>query len=783
MADNTVTMIDPQGTARQIPQDRADAATQAGAKPATKITDPQGTPRWIPNDQVDAALQAGGKRFDESQPSFYERAQQATGQPAGMDPAIGFLKGVEQTSAGIGSLIRKGVDVVSAVSPSRIGEMVGAIPKGSTEATGEKIKETLVPKQGLTAMEEQAKPEGIAQWVGYGGETLTELLLPDKAIRGLSLAEKLLTVSKVAESLEKFPKLMKAVQMGIDVGKAGTELGPEELSAIQKSPILARLVGEGMNSLRLGTVQAAQTAVRTGGDVKKAAEEGATMAGTSAVLGGVGAVVGGALERAGKLGKTLKTATKGVSEAEAVAKGVEARPAAAEAVGGAVAAKPPLIEAPAKGVVPEHKEIASVASQAVNKIESTMHTTYDEGVQQISADLEGQKISLDGSPLAQAAKEAQAALKQEPKGLTKRLGESLQGMIPGTERGEKMVGTLLGESAKAEDVPPSWLMGEEIKGSTASEAPKPESLSVNNLINYRQRLTKMLPQLQYDDPNKQVLYKLVTGVDDTIQKMADESGTPETSTAYKALRDQYKDQVQFFNSSSAKNAGNPMRYQVAQKLQSESLNNVPQYLLGGNNSLAKVKVAKELLGEESVDNLASQTIRRWAADAINPENGRLNAKKLIDQWNKVPADTRAEFFSKAGDGYHQMIADLSKSPEANKQTLDSLNRLIRFGVFPAIGFVTGRELGKVSGDTRAEWYGALAGALYGGGRREIANDLIKYLAEHPGYLSGAGKAAEAARPATKVAGTIVKQQTAQGLMGKPSLANVYSGTAPALGEQ
>jgi len=700
-------------------------------------------------------------------------AQPSTSEQTGVLERAG--KGVAASAAeslvGLGKIGSKipGMPYIA----EKAGDIMG-LPKLPAEVDPYKtVEEGIKP----AVAEATSTPAGM---IGYGGEVLTEFLLGDAALKALPLAEKLSHVSSVVKIFEKSPRIMRAVQSGADLAKLETYLNPNELEFLTKSPVIRRLVTAGTEALRLGTVQAAQTGVKTG-DVKEAAKAGGEMGLVSAALGIPTSLAGGLAERAGKLGKTLETAKKGVSEAEAVAKGAEAiKEPEVSAIGTTLRETPkPLIEAPAAGVVPEHKEIASVAAQAVNKTEDAMHKTYDEGVKKITSDLAGKTIALDESPLAQAAKEARAALAQEPKGLTERLGKSLQGMIPGTERGEKMVGALLGEGKKAEDVTPSWLLGEEVKGTAAAEAPKAEALTVDNLVNYRQRLTKMLPQLAYDDPNKQVLYKLVNGVDDTIQKMADASGKPEISDFYKGLRNQYKDQVQFFNSASAKSAGNPLRHQVAQKLQSETLNNVPQYLLGGNNSLAKVQVAKELLGQESVDNLASQTIRRWAADAVNPETGKLNPKKLIDQWNKIPADTRGEFFSKASNNYRQMIDDLNKSPEVNKQTLDRLNALIRFGVFPIAGAVVGRETQQQTRIPRAEIWGALAGMLYGGGRREMANDMIKFMAEHPSYLKTAGKVAEAAKPVAKAVGPAVKQQVGQM---KPNLTDVYGGAERPLSE-
>ena len=75
-----VTLLDPQGQAREIPDDQVQAAMAAGGKKAIKITDPKGTPRWIPEDQKDAALQAGGKIADsEPERGFIGSFADATG--------------------------------------------------------------------------------------------------------------------------------------------------------------------------------------------------------------------------------------------------------------------------------------------------------------------------------------------------------------------------------------------------------------------------------------------------------------------------------------------------------------------------------------------------------------------------------------------------------------------------------------------------------------------------------------------------------------------------------
>ncbi len=705
----------------------------------------------------------------------------------------GFVKGIGNTVSGIGSLIRGGIGAASAISPTRAGAYLadktgldpGAYEKEEQERQRitDQAKETLVPSEGHSALDTLSTPHGTGEWIGYGGETLSEFLLGDEALKGMSLADKFKQISQVAGIFEKSKRMMRMLQLGVDVSKAAGQLGPEELAAVRKSPILAHLVGAGMDAVRQGAVQGTETTVKTGGDLKQAAKEGGTMAGISALVGLPLAAAGGVLSKVGELGRTMEVAKQGQEAAQSVATGTEAAQQTS-ALGNTLQATKPVIEAPAPGVVSPHADIVSGIKKATDSVEDATHKTYEQGINKISADLAGKTINLDDSPLAKAAKEAQDALRQEPKGLTERLGKSLQGMIPGTERGEKMAGTLLGQTEQAaEDKTPSWLLGEEVKTGSAGTAPiKPteENLTADNLINYRQRLRKLLPQMAYDDPNKQVIYKLMGGVDDTIQKMADDAGNPQTVGDYKALREQYKNQIQFFDPKSAKAASNPIRYQVAQKLQSGTLNDAPQFLLGGNNSLAKVRAAKDLLGDESIDNLAAQTIRRWAQDAMDPGTGQVNAKKLIDHWNRVPSDTRNEFFTQANSGYRSMIEDLSQSPDANKQTLARLNKLIRFGVFPVAGAISGEGLKQMTGDERAPFYGALAGALYGGGRREVANDLVKFLSEHPDYLSATGKGGALGKT-TSLMRSAVTQQAAQSLSSqKPALANVLSGASEPL---
>ncbi len=83
-----------------------------------------------------------------------------------------------------------------------------------------------------------------------------EFLTGDEALKGLALSDKLLKSARIAKALEGSPRLMQALHIGA-------------------------------NSLRSGTVQGTLGTIRSGGDLKTGAEEGAATAGLTGVLGAV----------------------------------------------------------------------------------------------------------------------------------------------------------------------------------------------------------------------------------------------------------------------------------------------------------------------------------------------------------------------------------------------------------------------------------------------------------------------------------------------------------------
>lgn len=111
---------------------------------------------------------------------------------------------------------------------------------------------------------------GVAQTLGRGGEDLTEFLLGDEALKGLSLSDRLLKTAKVAK-------------------------------VIEESPLLNRVVQAGVRALRGGTVAGIQSGVKTGGNVPDALG-----AATAGALGN--AVVPEAVDALGAARKALPDA-------------------------------------------------------------------------------------------------------------------------------------------------------------------------------------------------------------------------------------------------------------------------------------------------------------------------------------------------------------------------------------------------------------------------------------------------------------------------------------------
>lgn len=400
-----------------------------------------------------------------------------------------FAKGAEGTAAGIAHLADRAGHALGV-------DKAAAFLMGGKEATNNPVLEgnynpnVTNPDEGQRAMQEQSE-SGVGtkadKIIGYGGEALTEFLLGDEALKGLSVADRLMQVGKIHKLIEASPRLMQALKLGTNVGKAATELAPEEAALLKKYPTIARLVGLGMDSVRTGVVAGAQKTAKTG-DVGAGAKEGAEMGVANTVLGAPLSVAGGALEKAGGIPAVMKR-----------------------------------VEDMSAGL-PSKEEIVGRVKDLIDRFHGNLSPDYEAGIQGLIKDSGGATTMLKDSELQKAALNAGKIIPGESK-LPGGIQDAMQNIVPGREK----IQPLLDELSNPKEATGNWMSGE-------------------NLIELRQKLGKQMRQLPFDDPNRRIMQELQHGVDGTLQDLFDAAGNKEAGKSYADLRAGYKQKLDLLNS-------------------------------------------------------------------------------------------------------------------------------------------------------------------------------------------------------------------------------------------
>lgn len=400
-----------------------------------------------------------------------------------------FAKGAEGTAAGLGHLA------------DRVGHALGvdkaaAYLMGGKEATDNPVFEgkynpnVTNPDEGQRAMQEQSESGAgtkADKIIGYGGEALTEFLLGDEALKSLSIADKLTQVGKIHKLIEASPRLMQALKLGTNIGKAATELAPEEAALLKKYPTIARLVGLGMDSVRTGVVGGAQATAKKG-DVVEGAKEGLETAVGTGVLGTPFATAGGALEKAGGIPAVMKR----VDDFSAG--------------------------------LPSKEEVVNRVKDLINKFHGDMSPEYESGIQKLLRDSKEVTTRLQDSELQKAAINASKIIPGESK-LPGGIQDAMENIVPGREK----IQPLLDELIKPKEATGNWMSGD-------------------NLIELRQKLGKQMRQLPFDDPNRRIMQELQHGVDGTLQDLFTSQGNKASGQEYKELRAGYKQKLDLLNS-------------------------------------------------------------------------------------------------------------------------------------------------------------------------------------------------------------------------------------------
>lgn len=564
----------------------------------------------------------------------------------GLDAATGFAKGAGQTVVGTAELAKK-------MLPPSVSSALGA------------------DKWATPEMQSAMTPHGGAELVGYGGENLAEFMLGDEALKGMSLADKFLNVSKVAKIFQESPRLMKALQTGVDISKAQATLGPEEVAAIKKSPIIARLVSAGMDAIRQGVVQGAETTAKTG-DVGEGAKAGATMAGVSA---GVGLPTAGASGLLSKITEAVRPITEEIA-------GVNVPESALQAEKPALAAKAVGQAASKEGA--EKFTSEQTQPQAVKATMSNLDKTATDTINNLKETRGELPIEHDPTNI-QSVGDISEGMQKEAQTTYKKFDAVSDKLNDQYEKDVKEWQTAVKQQPELAKLP-------------APE--KPESFS--DMQAEVQKARKIINSSAPNDAKEQAFDKLDeyhNKMEEFAEKHGDEAGVSDDER--KAANQAYKTSI---------------RYDWMQ------------------NKLQTALTNKAGTTGDAIQNVVK----------INPST----LKSMPGQFDKKfgEGEFRKMIGPEGWSNYNKVVKALSNP--INKNDLAEL--LLRHGGF---------------------------GAATAKGPSALANKILF----DPEFGSSVLKASQAMKGATKTLSPAIKNVAAQSLMGKPSIANVYSGAGSALG--
>jgi hypothetical protein len=469
----------------------------------------------------------------------------------------------------------------------------------------------------LQAEQANSTTQGTAQGVGAGLESIGEFLLGDSALKGLSLGDKLTQVSKV-------------------------------MKYIEKSPMLAKALGIGVDALRAGTVQAGQT-IAKGGTAGEALTSGAGMAAGSgavgAVLGAAGGLIGKGAEAAdtvNNIRNAAKTAPTGFDVTNTLSDKLDEAlyPDQLDAAKKQAAAEQTIAEAakvPEQLAVnaPSNEAITTATQKAVKAAHTDLMNKYGQGLDALKKATEGQTIDYEGSPLHQAAQ----TLANKGEADTKPLDEAFNVNRPGSTKASNMVDLLANPEklsvAKGEPGPTLYdASGNPIPQAQAE--PEPITMGMQELVDRRKQLGELLRNTGFvtdeQRADRDIYQKLIQGTDDSIQQLVTQAGNPDAINTLNQMNANYKTGIQRFANTDVKAL-----------LQGNS-NDVAKRLMGGGTSVADINAVRATIGKDAFQKLGDDAIQRFAADAVDKNTGQFSFDNFFKKWNNIPSGVRQAMF-------------------------------------------------------------------------------------------------------------------------------------------
>lgn len=545
--------------------------------------------------------------------------------------------------------------------------------------------------EDIQAVKDAAVPHGIAQNLGYGGETLTEFMLGDEALKGLSMADRLTTVAKWMKIAEKSPRLMQALKFGATAAKADTELTPEEAALVKQYPKLAKLVGIGIDAARAGATQGVQTTARTG-SVKEGAKDALGTAATGAAFGGV---TGAASSVIGKGSKAAQT----IAEMGDTAAGAPTRAAVEEGLGNTVreaftnetgTLQNNLDDATSQiGMfgegAPQQSAITAAAQKYAKEGEQAVHDAYQGRLDDLAEMSEGSTVPYEGSPLHTAAQELTTSTPET----AGPLDQAFNIAQPASPRANAILDRLKNLGAEGEEggpQPEKWVDAngvEHTEPAAPGEDTPPTDLTMQHLVARRQTLSRIVRDLSPTDPNyqadKKVYSRLLDGIDDTIGQLADgitdhpleEGEASQGRQLFDQMNAAYRDGIRPFQNKDVKN------------ILSGKLNDVSKSIMGGQTSIKDIADVKQALGPQNFAKVSQASLQNIVQSFMD-DSGELDYKKLFSKFNKMDPDVRTAMFGDQGKSLSQALKVATDSASGLTDIGKQINDLLGNGNIDSI---------------------------------------------------------------------------------------------------
>jgi hypothetical protein len=615
--------------------------------------------------------------------------------------------------------------------------------ESTIEGGGHLIRSALGMPQVNDLNRPELQPQNTGEKIGYGGETLTEFVLGDEALKGLSQSEKLLQAAKTMKILENSPKTIAALRIGA-------------------------------NALRAGTVQGAQTLVRSGGDTGEAVKSGGEMAAIAAPLGVIG-------EAAGAFGKGITKGVQGAENLTEAAQNAASTPVVRQSISDAIDTSEKNLHANYENTIKGFK--TQLAGQELDPVDKTLPISQratellqkpipeeHELVTDVK-NMRGDKLDAQTRNILEKASSGYSEpvdLGKEIKiKLPKGTGATEEGGLPGQTLDSVTTNKYQYWDGKRFSTDPvtgndlidlSKLNPEKIdftngtyRGAVPEDAiiKKLSPYNVDNLIDLRQQVRAAASEYPYGDVNARVLKRFLGSIDDTIGRLTDKQGGTITNE-YNALKADYKSKIGIYDDP------------IVDNLRQGKYGDAAKEAMSPANKRAPILTnLRTILGDQEMDKFSNNVFGRLLNNSLGP-HGEANPARLLENWGKIPSESREALFNQGVP--KQTIGALMQDAHSAR-TLQYLSRTGVIGPLVASGPML-YHLGVIGPMLLAGEAGALGTAAitkYGGVRT-----LIDYIADHPkmwktwGML---GKGLQSGNAAGGTVGTAIKGAVGQAVTG------------------